>query len=189
MKSPAYAVILILCSLSCNAQIYKTTDKDGNVSYTDAPSDGVKREQIELEPVNTTPGLDLKAAIKKRLQVDSTDIEYKLTITSPAAGSHLMADQRDLVVTTDLEVIAQTTSIEPGASQAAADAARSNGKIEILLNGKIIPGDGEGNAIFKEIYRGQHTVEAQLRGLNGKVLSSSGTTTFWVHRPFIRRPK
>ena len=187
--SATYAAALLLCSLSCHAQIYKTTDKNGNVSYTDTPNDGITKEKIELAPVNTTPGLDLKAVATKKRQVDSTNIEYKLTITKPAEGSHLMADQRDLVVTTDLEVVAQTTSIEPGATLAAANEARANGKIEILLNGKVIPSDGKGSATFKEIYRGEHTVEAQLRGLNGKILSQSAPTTFFVHRPIIRRPK
>ena len=37
-RLPLYALLLV--SLAGNAQIYKTVDEEGNVSYSDMPSDG-----------------------------------------------------------------------------------------------------------------------------------------------------
>ena len=48
---------LLLASTLASAQIYRTTDEDGNVIFTDRPpaSEGSEVEAVELNPTNTTP--------------------------------------------------------------------------------------------------------------------------------------
>ena len=55
MKGPALLLSLLLISLAATAQIYKTTDEQGNVVFTDQPPEGVEREEVELQRTNTAP--------------------------------------------------------------------------------------------------------------------------------------
>lgn len=46
---------LLFFALAGQAQIYKTVDADGNVSYSDTPASGGASEEVEMRHINTTP--------------------------------------------------------------------------------------------------------------------------------------
>ena len=55
MKKLLFAVAMAI-PLTVAAQIYKTTDEDGNIVFTDRPAaSGSTTEKVELNPTNTAP--------------------------------------------------------------------------------------------------------------------------------------
>ena len=62
---PAVLLSGTLLALPATAQIYKTTDAEGNVVFTDQPPGGdTQAEQVELQPLNTTPPPPKVAPVK-----------------------------------------------------------------------------------------------------------------------------
>ena len=46
----------LVCSAYVTADVYKTVDKNGRVTYTDVPPANTDAKPIELKSVNTIPG-------------------------------------------------------------------------------------------------------------------------------------
>lgn len=179
-------IVLLLAALAISpaiAQIYKNIDEQGNVTYSDKPADEASNEKIELPPVNTTPGLDLEKLAQQRQQVESRfNSNYKLYLRSPKDGSHLMAHQRDLHIEAAFEVNIRSNSPEQSKIDDAKQAAIAAAQIKIYMDGQLLPSQ-DGKATVKEVFRGEHKIEARLVDSNGKQLTKPAKATIWVHRP------
>ncbi|WP_299980757.1 DUF4124 domain-containing protein [uncultured Pseudoteredinibacter sp.] len=165
------------------AQIYKNIDEDGNVTYSDKPADDASNEKVDLPAVNTTPGLDLEKLAQQRQQVETRfNSAYKLYLRSPKNGSHLMAHQRDLHIEAAFEVSVRSNSPEQSKIDEVKQAAIAGAQIKIYMDGQLLPSQ-DGKATVKEIFRGEHKIEARLVNSNGKQLTKPAKATIWVHRP------
>ena len=82
---------LLLASALASAQIYRTTDKDGNVIFTDRPpaSEGADVEAVELNPTNTTPPPEQRPDLAPRPVEEKPEVtpDYRVTVTAPEDGS------------------------------------------------------------------------------------------------------
>jgi hypothetical protein len=77
-------LILLLLPLASSAQIYKTTDKQGNVTYSDTPPNGTASEEVQLQQVNTTPPPpDRPKPLSRPAPEEPAATDYQLTITAP----------------------------------------------------------------------------------------------------------
>lgn len=75
---------LLLLPLTSGAQIYKTTDAQGNVTYSDKPQNGTSTEEVQLPQVNTTPPPpDRPEPLSPPAPEEPAATDYKLAITSP----------------------------------------------------------------------------------------------------------
>jgi len=79
---------LLLAPLATMAQIYRTTDEQGNVVFTDTPPpEGAAREEVELQQMNTTPPPEPRpdlAPSEKAQEEDTGKVKYGIAITVPA---------------------------------------------------------------------------------------------------------
>lgn len=183
---PYVLLLAALVAMPLSAQIYKHIDENGNVSYSDKPAEDQKNEAIELKPINTTPGMDLDKLAKEKQNVASHfNADYRLYLSSPSDGTHLMAHQRDLLIEAGFEVNIRSNSPDQAKIDAEKQAAMAAAKIEIYFNGNLLPSN-DGKATIKEITRGEHKVTARLINGSGKELAPAAQATVWVHRP-IRR--
>lgn len=163
--------ILIFCLLvissDCLAEVYKTVDKDGNVTYTDNPSGAAgTTEKINVEPVNIVPaGKKITLTGPRSKQTTSTQAQYVVNIISPTNEYSVPPGQRDLVV---------AVQIKPGL--------RRGYKIAYYMNGALLGKSTNNNLSIPEIIRGEHTLRAEVINANGKVLGSSKPITVYVHR-------
>lgn len=84
---PLTLLLLLTLSVCTSAQVYRTTDSEGNVIFTDSPPPGsAATEQVDIKPTNTTPPprvIDRSDQVKPE---KPTKIASKVTITSPADG-------------------------------------------------------------------------------------------------------
>ena len=76
---------LLLASCVASAQIYKTTDEQGNVVFTDTPPADTNAERIEVRSPNTTPPPPPVEAAPQPAseEQENVAVEFSVAITAP----------------------------------------------------------------------------------------------------------
>ncbi|MBB6519859.1 DUF4124 domain-containing protein [Pseudoteredinibacter isoporae] len=186
MKPYFVFLLATLIAAPLAAQIYKHVDENGKVSYSDKPAEDQKNEQVELKPINTTPGMDLEQLAKEKQNfVSHFNADYQLFLSSPSDGAHMMAHQRDLQIEAGFTVTIRSNSPDQAKIDQEKQAAMAAAKIEIYFNGNKLASDN-GKATIKEITRGEHKITARLVNGGGKELAPAASATVYVHRPLRR---
>jgi hypothetical protein len=156
---------------SSAAEIYRTTDEQGNVVFTDKPPAGVSTaERVELPPTNITPATVPKPTPEPESGEPEPDTPaYSVAIVSPADETSL--------------------PMGPGNFSVSAKAQPSPGKnegLQLYIDG--IPwGDPQQNASWAltNIFRGEHKLTVAIVDAGGKQLAISAPIRVFVHRPSI----
>lgn len=162
---------LAFFTVSPSAQIYRTTDEQGNVVFTDKPPAGASTtERVELPPTNTTPAPALRPTPEPESgEPDKDTPAYSVVITSPADETSF--------------------PMGPGNFSVSAKAQPSPGKDEALqlyIDG--IPwGDPQQGASWAltNVFRGEHKLTVAIVDAKGEQLVSSAPIRVFVHRPSI----
>jgi hypothetical protein len=86
MKSITLLFLLTL-SICASAQIYRTTDSEGNVIFTDTPpAASADTQQVEMKPTNTTPPPRVVDRSQDTRKDKPTKVVTTVTITRPVDG-------------------------------------------------------------------------------------------------------
>ena len=110
MRTLLLAILLLLPQLG-SAQIYRSTDADGNTSYSDTPPASGPSEQVELRETNSTPAPEMVApAAANTTATQETDegADYSVSISSPANETTIPMGPGNFSI---------TASVEPALSQ------------------------------------------------------------------------
>ena len=86
MRTLLLAILLLLPQLG-SAQIYKSTDAEGNTRYSDTPPASGPSEQVELRETNSTPAPEMVApAAANTVATQEADegADYSVSIATPA---------------------------------------------------------------------------------------------------------
>lgn len=164
------ALLLLLGPLVASAQIYKTTDSEGNVSYTDQPPAGSSAsEKIELRRLNTTPpppDQPRPAATTEQ----AAAAEPAVSITEPAPETTIPMGPGDFTVT------------------ARAEPPLSGGEmLQLQMDGSNIGApQAQGAWALSNIFRGAHELTVSRVNRDGKEIARSTTITVYVMRPSIK---
>ena len=170
MRILLLTMLLLLPQLGA-AQIYKTTDENGNVSYSDTPPSSGPSEEIRLREINSTPpppSVDIP-----RQPTDDPgqqpDNSYRIAITSPPDETSIPMGPGNFSV---------SATVEPNVG---------NGELlQLLLDdspwGEPQPG---GNWALTNVFRGAHTVKVAVVDKEGKRLAESSPITVYVFRPSV----
>ena len=162
-------LLLLLVASVTQAQVYRTVDKDGNVIYTDVPSDNAEEVVIDIAPSYTPPEIT-PLVIEEPLPETSESVDtplYKLSITSPAQNQSFQ----------NPETITVTVGINPELSELRSD------KLLFKLDGKPIGEPQVSSSItLAELERGSHILVVSAVDKSGKVLKRSKSVLFHVHR-------
>ncbi len=157
--------LVCAASLPAMAEVYKTVDEDGNVTYTDNPAakEG-KVEAVKLPAVNTQPAL--KTTTDKTKKSEASSGYKEVSILSPAQDATIPPGQLNVVVQVFME-----PALQPGHL------------IQLLHNGQPY-GDAAYATSFSidQLIRGEHNVQAQVIDEKGNTVASSGSVTFYVKR-------
>jgi hypothetical protein len=179
-RSPllAWACAGLLTATAAFGQIYKTTDAQGNVLFTDQPPpSAADAEKVDLNRLNTAPppkpappsgepSADIKPAKAKQPRA----LEYQIAIQSPADES--------------------TIPMGPGnfSVVAATDPPLAAGeRLQLLFDGEP-RGDAQASASWQltNVFRGAHELRVQRETAEGEVLATSKPVTVYVHRPSVK---
>ena len=170
----ALALCLTTCAISAQ-QIYKHTDENGNVSFSDTKPANVQPEDVEEVELNATnsapPPPDIpEAETPQETEQEQESIPYESVITSPSDDTTLPMGPGNFAV---------TASFSPPL--------RSGERVQLLMDGTPMGGPQRGSAWqLSNVFRGEHSLVAQRIGRGGDVLDSSQPVTVYVLRPSIR---
>lgn len=163
-------VMLLLLAATTQAEVYKSVDKYGNVTYTDDPSTAEKSgkaEKVKVRPTNVMPaGKPMELSEPDTMSEPERDqTNYAIRIVSPENEYTVTPGQRDLIIAVSLQA-----PLKEGA------------KIAYYMDGELLGKGTVNNYSIREIFRGEHNIYAQVEDSSGNVLSKSATVTVYVHR-------
>jgi len=162
---------VLLLSGTAQAEIYRSVDARGNVTFSDTPKPNAER--VNLPPLSIIPGMNLDE-IARANQAETRQVKaprptrYQVSFSSPAAGQVLQKpqDTLEIAVATDVPL-------------AAGD------RIVVSLAGRSL---GENASVATEsLERGEHTVVARVVTEDGRMLGES-SVSFNVQQPTALAP-
>ena len=161
--------ILLFTINNAQAKLYKWVDEAGEVHYSDAPP-AKNSKPLDLPPLQTTPAVKYKPKKKVEEQKPETDTyKYKkFSINSPKNDATIRNNAGNMTISLEIDPPLNT---------------KKNHYINILLDDHIkIKKSKSLSTALNFIDRGTHTIKAELRNASGKLLKSSNTITFHMHR-------
>lgn len=151
------------------AQIFKWTDSNGVVHFSDHPHDGAKVIKMPVTQTYsppTIPALNNSAAAKG---ANKARAYTHIAVTQPLNEATIRNNKGYLIVVAQLQ-----PELNPG------------DLYQLMFDGTPL-GGGQPNPAFQlnGINRGSHTVAVQVINKQGDVLITSDNVTFFMHRPFV----
>lgn len=165
--SMAFIAASLVAQISV-ADVFRSVDADGNVTYSDVPHKGATKVQIQkptiIPSVRTTSKLTPKKDGKDA--VDYTSVK----IISPANDETLR----------NIQSVSITGQVSPSLQ------ARLGHRASFLFDGKRIGEPSRQlNARIPDIERGAHTLQLVILDKDGKTIGKSPVSTFFVHKNSI----
>lgn len=166
-RLPLFLLLLMLPAL-VQAQIYKSVDEQGNVSYSDQPpDDGKQGEKLELPPTNTAPAIETRPRQASE-QPEEPAPEPKVTIVTP---------ENDTVI-----------PMGPGnfsVQAAATPTLRSGELLQLTIDGKPY-GEAQRDTRWSltGMFRGGYDLEVARLDADGEIIARSDTVRVYVMRPY-----
>ena len=168
--------ILLICLLplalnSAQAAMYKTVDKNGNVTYSDSPGENAK--ELDLPPIpliNLTPSPEIGSSDTRPSEGEEQATSYtQLAITLPKNNATIRDNAGNISV---------KLSISPELAE--------EDTVVLKVDGKEVSRGRSNSHSISQLDRGSHSVQAVIIGTNETPLLSSEAVTFHLQRHFKR---
>jgi hypothetical protein len=168
-------LLLSLVAASATAQeIFRTTDEDGNVVFTDQPPAGsTKTERIELPRTNTTPATPIPPSPEPaRTPAEPELPEFQVAITAPPNETTIAMGPGNFSVSASVQ-----PSLAAGAS------------VQLLMDGTPW-GEPQQATTWNltNVFRGAHDITVAVVDEEGQQLANSEPVRVYVLRPSINSP-
>ena len=168
-----FGLMLLAAGHSFAAKVYKWTDENGNVIYSDKPRPGAVEIDVPTEPAGIVPVPPEKVAVPKPPAGGAAGYG-SLIIASPS---------NDQVVEDRGSGVSVSLALEPALQTDKGHA------IRLRLDGQALAARYTGGEItIPSIERGTHTLEAQIVDPAEVVLIASAPVTFTVQAPSSQAP-
>ena len=164
--------ITLLLSTSVSAEIYRQVDAQGNVTYTDEPSDQAPAEPVKIKPV-TTITLPKPEAVREPEQL------REKVETEGAAYSNLrfIAPDNDQAFYSGNGDVSFQVASSPGLKR--------GHKYEVTLDGQPVGQSTSGTVSVRNIDRGTHNAGVNIVDSSGVTIKTGNTIRFTIHRPSV----
>jgi hypothetical protein len=166
----ALALIALLLTCVCSADVYKTIDKDGNVVYTDSPKSD-NAEKIELRELNTVPPAPTNYSPDYSNSARPALMSYKIDIISPSNNLIIPVGQRDLAIAISLDQPLQAGHL-----------------LVYYMDGDMVEETMMTNILIKDVMRGPHQITVEVMDESGQSLGMSEPVTVNLMRPIVPKP-
>lgn len=153
------SLLLIAFAICINAEtVYKTVDENGNIIFTDRPSEN--SEQIKLKELQTIKNPNpAKYTDSPRPSENKGPLYNTLLITNPADGSGLRSNNGNVTI---------SVSLEPPL--------RSGHQILITMDGQEISKGSASSVSRQNVDRGTHSIGVSVVDSSGKKLTSTSSS-------------
>lgn len=171
MKTPLLLLLLILLPGLGHGAMYKWTNSAGETIYSDTPP-SEDTDELKLPILTTTPAVKYKAKAKPQPTADDKVTYYTdFTLIEPV---------NDAVFTDNTGDVPVKLSIEPQLD------IKAGHSISILLDGQVnLANSQQTTTMITNQDRGTHSLSAEIRDLNGKILKTSNRVSITVNRHSI----
>ena len=171
-----FAIVFLTTSLTSayvgktNAgPVFKEIDDQGNVTFTDRPSETGNSTKVEIGPVNTQKAVTPPAPPEKpeKPEDEPEEVDYSSArITQPANNSTVPPGQLNVIVQIGLSPQLQAGHL-----------------VRLYHNGRRHGTPTSATSFsLTNLNRGEHQVRAEIIGSNGKIKSKTQVVTFFVKR-------
>ena len=159
------SLVALLClALSSQAQVFKTVDEDGNVTFSDRPAEN--STEVEIQQPNTVSPVEAPSASATAEPREPELVDYaELKITSPADQQIIPNGRLPLTV---------FSHIEPSL--------REGHQVRLLINGEDSGTNRSGVFNLERLYRGTHTMQLEVLD-NGRRFQTSDVVTVYSRWP------
>lgn len=162
------AAALIILSLPAAAEVYRSVDAYGNVTFSDEPTDNA--ETIQVKPV-TTITLPKPQAVEETSKLleevkREGSVYQSVSFTYPEDNQAFHSGSGDIQFQ-----IRSTPSLKPGH------------KYEVTLDGQPIGQTTSGSIMVSNVFRGTHKAQTHIIDSNGVQVKTGSAIHFTVHRP------
>lgn len=166
------SAITFLLSAPVAAEVYRQVDAQGNVTYTDEPSDQSPAEKVKIRPV-TTVTLPKPEAVREpeqlREKVEKEGAAYsRLGFVAPENEQAFYSGSGD---------VSFQVSSSPGLKR--------GHKYEVTLDGQPVGQSESGTVTVRNINRGTHQAGVGIVDRSGVTIKTGETIRFTVHRPSV----
>lgn len=162
------AIIGILVLSVAHAQVYRSTDQDGNPVYSDTPS-APDAQELKLPPVNIIPsgpsGLDFE------VKQPEFDLEKYRTL-------EIVAPQNDATVFINTANLPIEVKLLPPVKRALGH------RLVILWDGNVLF-ENQNSFLLDDADRGTHVLEARVMDEKGKILIQSQPVNVHIRKPTV----
>ena len=176
------AFLLAIMAGPLTAQVYKTVDKDGNVTYTDQPPpDGSK--PIKLAPISVIEApIYEKAPDPAKAGAEGEEIPLR-DLRRMYRDFAIISPQSEESVWHPDGPIAVAWSVGNPLQQGMQVTVFLDGKKQATTTDQIIPVTG--------LERGEHKVSAELKDAKNRRIATAEPITFFIQRPniYTNRPR
>ena len=149
---------LLIFSSVASAEVFKTINPDGSITYSDVQTEGSK----SITPPGLTPTPAVKLPPKKKIEPENNGqpVAYQaFKITKPSSNKTIRNNNGEITVSIDIKPALQT---------------KFKHSISIYLNGREAAKKlSSSTYTLKDVVRGRHSVSARLLDKNGNVLKRS----------------
>lgn len=162
------AIIGILALSAANAQVYRSTDADGNTVYTDTPGAASDAQELKLPPVNIIPSPSTSGLDYDVKQPDFDLEKYQ--------SLEIIAPQNEVTVfirTTNLPV---ELKLLPPVKRALGH------RLMVLWDGEVLF-ENQTSYLLDDADRGTHIIMAQVVDEKGKILIKSKPVSIHIRKP------
>jgi len=156
----AVTLLIMVLMISANAEtVYKTVDENGNIIFTDKPSQNA--EEIKLQELQTIKNPNpAKSKPRPKVTKQASEASYKtFLVTNPANGSGIRSNNGNVTI---------SLSLEPPL--------RLGHKIIIAVDGKEVANGSASSVSLQSLERGDHNISANVISANGQNLSSTSSS-------------
>jgi hypothetical protein len=169
-------VVLMLLSVGVSSMsvaqtvVYKKTNPDGTISYSDQHSDGAVTMNESINNTAVMPSLQpprerLYSSTTSTKSVNATDI-YILKIVSP---------EDEGTVRSNIGEVDIVASLSPKAS----------GSFQLMLNGELKSTQPRPVFHLNGLERGEYSLQVRFVGKSGKILALTQPQTFYLHKASV----
>ncbi|WP_017443895.1 DUF4124 domain-containing protein [Gayadomonas joobiniege] len=170
VKLTSCSLVLVLTTFLTSAQVYVYKDENGVPVFTDQPRAGASVISAKSK-IQDIPAVQFSSNNPKDAEVEK--VEYTVRLMRPANQETFRNNAGNLQVTVQVKPLYA-----------------SGLKTRILLDGKVVT-KAQAISTFQlhNIFRGEHSVQAELIDANGKIIASSESRTFYMHRATVNTAK
>ena len=162
--------LFVLLSGPALAEVYRTVDAQGNVTFSDEPSEGA--EAITVKPVTTVTlpkPENVMESDKLREEVKREGSVYQsLSFVYPQNNQAFHSGSGDIRFE-----VQSTPRLRP------------DHKYEVTLDGQPIGQSASGTLTVNNVFRGTHEAGLHIVDENGVQVKTGPSITFTVHRPSV----